>query len=242
MTARCGSRVIWHWAHSSRRHCDPWWENETAWHRQWKSHFPESWREVVHHASDGEKHVADVKTARGMTIEFQNSDMSPEELQSREDFYGRMMWIVNATKFKARLHILSPLPDPNAEFMSDIVFMQERAKRPGKNLQVIGPELCFFRRSESGDNPGRGDMVEVHSFAEIKDQIDAHHVGHYMFEWQRPRTVWYEANAPVFFDLGGPILWWLQTYDNRGLRCVRRVEKAALVAKNGGAYSPEVSE
>ncbi|WP_218834777.1 competence protein CoiA family protein [Burkholderia ubonensis] len=34
--AKCGPRVMHHWAHASRRDCDPWWENETPWHREWK--------------------------------------------------------------------------------------------------------------------------------------------------------------------------------------------------------------
>ncbi len=48
MIARCGRKTIWHWAHSPKRNCDPWWENETPWHRKWKSRFPEDWRERVY--------------------------------------------------------------------------------------------------------------------------------------------------------------------------------------------------
>ena len=48
MTAKCGPRVMHHWAHAGRRNCDPWWENETPWHREWKSRFPESFREIAH--------------------------------------------------------------------------------------------------------------------------------------------------------------------------------------------------
>jgi competence protein CoiA len=41
--AKCGARVMHHWAHATRANCDPWWENETLWHRQWKSLFPIDW-------------------------------------------------------------------------------------------------------------------------------------------------------------------------------------------------------
>lgn len=44
---KCGSRIVWHWAHHARPHCDPWWEPESEWHRAWKARFPESWREQV---------------------------------------------------------------------------------------------------------------------------------------------------------------------------------------------------
>ncbi|MGO8749504.1 MAG: competence protein CoiA family protein [Thermoguttaceae bacterium] len=35
MIAKCGSRTARHWAHSPKRKCDPWWENETlpSWRR-----------------------------------------------------------------------------------------------------------------------------------------------------------------------------------------------------------------
>jgi len=67
--AKCGSKIAWHWAHHGKPHCDPWWENETDWHRNWKSLFPEKLREIVHFDnSTGEKHVADIKTERGLVI------------------------------------------------------------------------------------------------------------------------------------------------------------------------------
>jgi hypothetical protein len=47
-----------------------------------------------------------------------------------------------------------------------------------------------------------------------------------------------EASAPVFFDFGGHILWRVLAYDDRGLRCVKRVRKPELVTKLGGDYTP----
>lgn len=95
--AKCGPIIRWHWAHAGRRHCDPWMENEGPWHRAWKALFPFEWQEVVAYDHTGEKHIADVKRPDGTVVELQNSPMSIEEMQSREDFYGdRMMWIVNA--------------------------------------------------------------------------------------------------------------------------------------------------
>jgi competence protein CoiA len=99
MVAKCGRAKVWHWAHKTREVCDPWWENETEWHRNWKSEFPEAWQEVSHIDSDtGERHVADVKASSGLVVEFQNSPMSQEEMHSRESFYGDMIWIVNGLR------------------------------------------------------------------------------------------------------------------------------------------------
>lgn len=98
--ARCGQQRVWHWAHKSKSNCDRWWEPETEWHRDWKNNFPKEWQEIVHFAPNGEKHISDVKTPSGLVIEFQHSQISPEEQKAREDFYGGMIWIVDGTRLK----------------------------------------------------------------------------------------------------------------------------------------------
>lgn len=99
MIAKCGHVRIHHWSHKGQRNCDPWWENETQWHRDWKSSFPELWREVIRHDDrTGEKHIADIRTEHALTIEFQHSHIRPEERASREAFYGNMVWVVNGSR------------------------------------------------------------------------------------------------------------------------------------------------
>ena len=100
MIAKCGETRVWHWAHKGRRLCDSWWENETEWHRAWKDQFPAECQEIIHHAEDGERHIADVKTERGWVIEFQYSYIKPEERRSREAFYKKLVWVVNGTRRK----------------------------------------------------------------------------------------------------------------------------------------------
>ena len=99
MISKCGRSKVWHWAHKSREICDPWWENETEWHRNWKDMFPTEWQEISHtDEQSGERHIADVKAESGLVVEFQNSPMSLEERASREAFYGDMIWIVNGMR------------------------------------------------------------------------------------------------------------------------------------------------
>jgi competence protein CoiA len=100
MVARCGEVRVHHWAHKGRRYCDPWWEPETEWHRNWKNRFPESWQEIVHHAEDGERHIADVKTDAGWVVEFQHSYIKPVERRSREAFYKQLVWVVDGLRRK----------------------------------------------------------------------------------------------------------------------------------------------
>lgn len=100
MIAKCGPQRASHWAHKGTLMCDPWWENETEWHLNWKALFPDTWREIVHKAADGTRHIADIKTEHGWVIEFQHSAITPEERRSRDAFYGRIIWVVDGTRRK----------------------------------------------------------------------------------------------------------------------------------------------
>lgn len=100
VVAKCGDVRVHHWAHKGRLDCDPWWENETEWHRAWKDQFPTDWQERICDAEDGQRHRADVKTDRGRVIEFQHSHLNPAERQSREAFYKPLVWVVDGTRRK----------------------------------------------------------------------------------------------------------------------------------------------
>src|SRR3546814_6480383 len=51
--------------------------------------------------------------------------MSIDEMESREAFYGeRMVWIVNAERFRSQITIHEALPNPEAEFVTDLLFVQ----------------------------------------------------------------------------------------------------------------------
>lgn len=99
--ARCGDFKINHWAHKGNRNCDPWWENETEWHRSWKNHFPSEWQEIsIQNELTDEKHIADVRTSYGLILEFQHSHIDPQERSIRERFYQNMIWIIDGTRLK----------------------------------------------------------------------------------------------------------------------------------------------
>lgn len=99
MISKCGDINIWHWAHKNERRCDPWWEKETPWHRGWKAPYPKEWQEVVHYSdTTGEKHIADVKTNLGWVIEIQHSFLKTDERNSRENFYKKLIWIVDGKR------------------------------------------------------------------------------------------------------------------------------------------------
>jgi len=110
LIARCGEVKINHWAHKGNRNCDPWWENETDWHREWKNRFETEWQEVVHKdEATGEIHIADITTPHGWTIEIQHSPMDDEERKARSIFYKKIVWVIDGTRRKTDIDQLSRL-------------------------------------------------------------------------------------------------------------------------------------
>lgn len=106
LIGKCGEILIWHWQHSQSAVCDTWKENETEWHRQWKNKFPEDWQEVIIEKNE-EKHRADVLTSGNVVIEFQNSSISSSTIKARENFYDKMIWVINAISFKNNFQLYS---------------------------------------------------------------------------------------------------------------------------------------
>lgn len=228
MVAKCGPRIVHHWAHAGRRQCDPWWENETLWHRQWKSLFPEDWLEISHAAPDGEIHRADIKTPKGIVIEVQHSAMTDAERLSREAFYGNLVWVIDGRGFRDNFDIYHPLPDPASEIAADLVW--SKASRP---MQGAARGL-FFRLSENRvDDPTltkatlRGGWI--HGIGDIEDEVNNAYTGHHQYDWVRPRRTWLDATCPVYIDFGDECLIKLDVYDESGLRCIRRVSKRKFI-------------
>lgn len=222
--AKCGEKVMWHWAHKSKMDCDPWWENETQWHRDWKEHFPESFREVVHQCDvTGEKHRADIKSDKGIILEIQNSPISLEELRSRENFYKNMIWIVNGEKFRPRFKVFKTfLPNPECRDFDDIVFMSTNNEHSC---------TMYWKKSENPHalNNSKNEMVRIHSTRKILKKMNDHYIGHHPFYWQRPHIAWMEAKCPVFIDFGTDLLWKIENYRGQ-FRCVRAVGKEEIVS------------
>lgn len=142
LIAKCGEDRADHWAHKSKYDCDQWWENETEWHRSWKNKFPKDWQEVIHFDDNGEKHIADVKTESGWTIEFQHSFLRSEERRSRNAFYKKIVWVVNGLRRK------TDVPQFNKVLQEEsIIISKEPLIR-----EVHFPDECRLLREWESDN------------------------------------------------------------------------------------------
>ena len=187
--AKCGPRVIHHWAHTSHKDCDPWWENETDWHRAWKNLFPEQCREISYTAPDGEIHRADVVTQTGIVIEFQHSAMTDLERLARETFYRNLIWIIDGRDFRHNFDIYHLLPDPASEVAQDLVW--SKATRPMKGAA----HGLFFRLSEAvlDDPEATKATVQhgwIHGIHEIETEVNKAYRGHHQYDWIRPRAAY----------------------------------------------------
>jgi len=105
VVAKQGEKNIWHFAHKVKNDCSEWFKPMSEWHSNWQKCFPIEYREVIHKCEKtGEKHIADIKTKNDIVIEFQHSSITPQEIRSREEFYGeKMIWVLDANKFKVEL-------------------------------------------------------------------------------------------------------------------------------------------
>lgn len=135
--AKCGTRKIWHWAHRSKTECDNWWEPETEWHRTWKNNYHADWQEIsLTDERTREKHIADVRAVHNLVIEFQHSNIDPQERTSRERFYKNMVWVVDGTRLKR------DYPRFLKEWRRDGISEVHQTDKEGI-FEVWFPEFCF---------------------------------------------------------------------------------------------------
>ena len=99
VVGKCGKIKIWHWAHKDNKDCDNWGGRETEWHLNWKNEFPQDSQEVIIG-----NHRADVKI-KDIVIEFQNTSISLDDIKNRENYYGKMKWILNSAVFAQNLQM-----------------------------------------------------------------------------------------------------------------------------------------
>jgi competence protein CoiA len=97
---KCGKIKIRHWSHKSNKDCDDWYEPESEWHLNWKEQFPMECQEFIIG-----KHRADIRTKSRWIIELQNSPISSEQIKEREEYYKKMIWVLNGNTIGKNIEI-----------------------------------------------------------------------------------------------------------------------------------------
>ncbi len=200
-----------------------------------------SCREVSHTATDGEVHRADIKTPTGIVIEVQHSGMSDSERESREAFYGNLIWIVDGRSFQKRFHLGWILPDPNADGFEDIIWSHQTRDSILRSVESTGTVSQFWRisaerkyypdltRENIRATMAPNHLVLAHKGDDISDRVFANYLGHHQFHWTSPRRTWFDARCPVYIDFGEEVLYQLLLYDDQVGHCVRIVTKQKLI-------------
>jgi competence protein CoiA len=202
LIAKCGKVYAWHWAHEACD-CDPWSEPEGRWHRGWKQLFPAEWREVVIR-----DHRADLRVPGGV-IELQHSSISAGEIEERERFYGRMVWVVNAEEWNL---------EPHHEWRLREFYRNNR--------EPEWPQYCW----QSNELSEKDTWI---AYRQKQDAIIASHdtVPEPHFRWLWPRKSWLAAKRKVYLDRGGDELFLIKrTYAEGRYLITRRISKQMFIA------------
>jgi competence protein CoiA len=112
---------------------------------------------------------------------------------SRNDFYSKIIWVVNGSKFKG-FSLIKNIPDPNDPLLNQ--------------YDIRGKENPLYVRKSDVSSKAR--MMEVLGMQspELKGLKPSN--SHYSFSWKYPHSGWFTSSAPVFIDLGGHFLYWLK--------------------------------
>jgi len=197
LIGKCGEILVWHWQHSQRSDCDSWKENETEWHRNWKALFPEDWREVIIE-QDGQKHRADVQTNKGIVIEFQNSSIPRATIQARENFYNKMIWVINAESFKSNFRYFSvvkaKLNSLTNNWDYEVKLMEDEYK---EELMEMREELKNIEAKISGKFSAIDNKKEIiENLKDLEETLDES-VNELIAKWDNSETEW----SDIYFNV-----------------------------------------
>lgn len=88
---KLGKEMVHHYAHYANTSCS---NIKTIWHENWQKLFRDT--EVIFYKDgmrENNKHIADIVTEKKRVIEIQHSPIGIEDIKSREEIYGNMIWI-----------------------------------------------------------------------------------------------------------------------------------------------------
>ncbi|MCE9658085.1 MAG: hypothetical protein K8R60_05960 [Burkholderiales bacterium] len=117
-----------------------------------------------------------MKTERGYVLEFQHSPLDPQERRAREDFYQRMVWVIDGTRrSRDRSQLLRAVEDATTisseiwrlrGFLDDCAFLRDWH---GSRTQVVfdfGEDVLWFVFPANGRvyiaTFPRGGFIEFH--------------------------------------------------------------------------------
>ncbi|WP_417559021.1 hypothetical protein [Mesoflavibacter zeaxanthinifaciens] len=212
----CGNQIINHWKHIKLNECDTWYERETEWHREWKNHFDIEYQEVIRFDNKtNEKHIADVyNSKKDVVLEFQHSPINTDEIQARELFYNRMIWIIDLTSIKKNLEFI------NKKFKIETVLnrMSHNLPKDFKVSEEFKMSESQNKVSEYLDRMGISSIntKESHYLSELEKKYTTlcNRKDHFLMTWKHLHKRWDFSTKPKFIDIG----------DNNIYQLIERIE------------------
>jgi hypothetical protein len=181
--SKCGSIKIHHWAHIIKD-CDLWAEPITDWHIGWQSLVPEENREVTVGC-----HRADIKLNSGLVVEIQHSSISSEAIAERESFYKNMFWIFDARDYADRfIHVSDNECQEAIAKLLEIPIHEFSSNEPldiNREIEVGSREIHFQIK-----------RITIKRFV-VQESVAI------SFKWLREKPSILTCKKPVFFDVGG---------------------------------------
>jgi len=200
----CGNQIVHHWKHIKLSECDDWYERETEWHREWKNHFSIEYQEIIRFdQKTNEKHIADIyNDKKDIVLEFQHSPIDTNEIQAREQFYDRMIWVIDLISINKNLKFVQKSSEietvlnkmrhnlPKDFKVSDNFEISESQNEVGKFLDMMGLDSI--------------NTEESHYVSELEKKYTdlCNKKDHFLMTWKHLHKRWDFSKKPKFIDIG----------------------------------------
>lgn len=227
--SKCGRVRVHHWAHLFDYSCDSWQSFESEWHMNWKAKFGTEYSEIKIQKGNV-YHIADVQNKSGVVIEFQNSPISKFEILAREEFYGKMIWVINGMEFKKNFFIGNRLINRDDVIPENFTFKIDDLEGPCWVLSLNNKELshskkkwllsrgfsydmsqnrCYFKGYEKTTKWAKWFLNEIHRINDDQEIYNLKPDERY-FSWTYRIKSWDFSKKPLFIDFGDDYLYWIR--------------------------------
>jgi len=148
-------------------------------------------------------------------------------MESRNTYYRKLIWVVNANRFKGDFEFTQAIPDPESPLLAGYNFYAD--------ADGLAKFAHFIRKDEM---KGDGSLVRIYSLhdEELKAVADLHQRTqhqYWLFNWKYKHRAWLKCSAPVFLDFGDDFLYWIKKREQviTTLVYIQVVKKKDFLAK-----------
>lgn len=238
VVAKCGSVNIWHWAHLSGHSCNPNPKAMTMWHKHWQNHWSQEEQEIYTKIEGGSYLFADVKTKDGITIEFQHSPISAENITKRETTYGDMVWVLDGSKYNFKPTLSIPTLDEKIKVLENIFYNNISLQDEFEDFKTFHDAACFLGIYKPNKILIRPGDLNLKSFVLHSNKTIYIDHGEYLYKLE-PKTLKLipRLEVDIKFDPEAFEFNLNVDYDVENVRLAHRVHRSNFIKEYGGAVA-----